>query len=231
MVDPGEASPVLEYLSATGLEVGAYLITHHHHDHTGGLATLQHQHPAPVYGPASEAKRIGHLDFGLSDHDRFLLDFLATSFEVIETPGHTLGHIVYFTDHTLLAGDTLFRAGCGRVFEGSNEQMQSSLARLRELPGETRLYAGHEYTQANLAFAKAVEPDNLAIDNAIRAVDASRAQGLPSLPGRLQEEMAINPFLRWDVPGVKTAARRRADRDLDGPADVFGVLRDWKNEF
>lgn len=229
IVDPGEAAPVADYLSEHGLEVAAYLITHHHADHVGGLKSLRADHPAPVYGPAGEAERIGAIDHRLSGGDRFSLDFLGASFEVIDVPGHTLGHIAYATDNVLLAGDALFRAGCGRVFEGTHDQMQTSLARLRELPDTTRIYGGHEYTQKNLAFAKTVEPDNPSIAAAIDDVDTLREQGRPSLPGTLAEEKQINPFLRWDDEHVRAAASRRAGRELTDPGEIFGVLRDWKD--
>ncbi|WP_423821266.1 hydroxyacylglutathione hydrolase [Salinisphaera sp. SPP-AMP-43] len=229
VVDPGEADPVLEYLSEHGLEVGAYLITHHHGDHVGGLNRLLSDYPAPVYGPRDEVDRVPQIDHALGGGDRFHLDCLDREFDVIDVPGHTLGHIAMVTDGVLLSGDALFRAGCGRVFEGTHAQMQASLARLRELPDETRIYGGHEYTQKNLAFAQAVEPDNPAINQAIAEVDALRADGRPSLPGTLAEERRINPFLRWDVAETCAAASRRAGYEVSDPADVFGVLRDWKD--
>ncbi|HET7313754.1 hydroxyacylglutathione hydrolase [Salinisphaera sp.] len=229
VVDPGEAAPVVDYLAEHGLEIAAYLITHHHGDHVGGLASLLADHPAPVYGPAAEADKIGNIDHRVAGGDRFTLDFLGATFEVIDVPGHTLGHIAYDTDGVLLAGDALFRAGCGRVFEGTHDQMQQSLARLRALPDNTRVYGGHEYTQKNLAFATTVEPDNAAIGAAIADVDALRAGGRPSLPGTLAEEKRINPFLRWDDDNVRAAASRHAGRELDDPGEIFGVLRDWKD--
>lgn len=229
VVDPGEAGPVLDYLSKNGLEVGAYLITHHHGDHVGGLNRLLSDYPAPVYGPRDEVDRVPQIDHAIGGGDRFHLDCLDCEFDVIDVPGHTLGHIAMVTDGILLSGDALFRAGCGRVFEGSHAQMQASLARLRELPDETRVYGGHEYTQKNLAFAQTVEPYNPAIDQAIAEVDALRAEGYPSLPGTLAEERLINPFLRWDVAETRAAASRRAGHELHDPADVFGVLRDWKD--
>lgn len=230
VVDPGEAAPVHNYISNHNLEVGAYLITHHHADHVGGLAALRETHPAPVYGPAREADRIGPLDYALSGGDRFRLDFLDLDFEIIDVPGHTLGHIAYLAGDILFAGDTLFRAGCGRVFEGTHGQMQQSLARLKSLPGTTRVYAGHEYTAANLAFARQVEPGNADIAAALEEVTKLRADGMPTLPTTLRQEQLTNPFLRWDNPGVKSAAIRHAGHDLSDPADIFGVLRKWKNE-
>ena len=229
VVDPGEAAPVAAYLADKGLEVGAYLITHHHGDHVGGLKTLLADHPAPVYGPATEADKIGHIDYRVAGGDRVMLACIDTAFEVIDVPGHTLGHIAYFADDVLLAGDALFRAGCGRVFEGTHDQMQTSLARLRALPGATRVYGGHEYTQKNLAFARTVEPDSQAIQDAIEEVDTLRKAGRPSLPGTLAEERRINPFLRWDDEGVRAMASQRAGRELTDPGDIFGVLRDWKD--
>lgn len=229
VVDPGEATPVAEYLARHGLEVGAYLITHHHGDHVGGLAALLRDHPAPVYGPATEADKIGDIDHRVTGGDRFTLDFLDTAFEVIDVPGHTLGHIAYVGADVLLSGDALFRGGCGRVFEGTHTQMQTALARLKALPDETRVFGGHEYTQKNLAFAQAVEPDSPDIAAAITEVDALRAAGQPSLPGRLAEEKRINPFLRWDDEGVRAAASRHAGRELTNPGEIFGALRDWKD--
>lgn len=229
VVDPGDAAPVADHLAKHELQVGAYLITHHHADHVGGLRALLARYPAPVYGPGTEAERIGNIDHRLGDGDHFSLDCLGAAFEVIDVPGHTLGHIAYVTDDILLAGDTLFRAGCGRVFEGTHEQMQRSLARLKALPDATRVYGGHEYTQKNLAFAKTVEPDNPAIHAAIDDVDSLRADGRPSLPGRMAEECRINPFLRWDDDNVRAAASRHVGRELTDPGEIFGVLRDWKD--
>ena len=207
VVDPGEAAPVADYLAEHGLEVGAYLITHHHGDHVGGLETLLADHPAPVYGPAIEADGIGHIDHRLSGGDRFTLDFVGEAFEVIDVPGHTLGHIAYVSEGVLLAGDALFRAGCGRVFEGTHDQMQRSLARLKALPDDTRVYGGHEYTQKNLAFAKTVEPGNPDIDAAIENVQTLRAVGQPSLPGTLAEEGSI----RSCAGTTRTSGGRPAD--------------------
>ncbi|MDA3922547.1 MAG: hydroxyacylglutathione hydrolase [Salinisphaera sp.] len=229
VVDPGEAEPVKQWLSAHDLSVGAYLITHHHGDHVGGLDGLLAEHPAPVYGPATEADTIGQVDHRLAGGDMFSLEFLDAAFSVIDVPGHTLGHIALVTGDILLAGDALFRGGCGRVFEGTHAQMQASLARLRALPETTRVYGGHEYTQKNLAFAQTVEPDNAAIREAIDTVDALRREGKPSLPSTLGEEIRTNPFLRWDVEPVRRVASQRAGRELINPGEIFAVLRDWKD--
>lgn len=229
VVDPGEAGPVQTYLADQGVTVGAYLITHHHGDHIGGLGALLSEYPAPVFGPKAEADKIGDIDHPLAGGDHFTLDFLGAEFEVIDVPGHTLGHIAMVTPGALLAGDALFRGGCGRVFEGTHAQMQASLAKLRDLPADTHVYGGHEYTQKNLAFAQRVEPDSRAIAKAIEEVDRLRADNKPSLPGTLAEERQINPFLRWDDPDVIAAATTRAGHELDGPAAIFGALRDWKD--
>lgn len=229
IVDPGEAAPVQRFLADQGKRVGAYLITHHHGDHIGGLDALLAEHDAPVYGPRAEAATIRQITHPLTGGDRFSLDCLDTEFEVFDVPGHTLGHIAYLAPGELLAGDTLFRGGCGRVFEGTAAQMQTSLAALRGLPAETRVYAGHEYTQKNLAFARMVEPDNAAITHAVATVQALRDDDRPSLPGTLSEELETNPFLRWDQPAVIAAASDRAGRELTDPAEIFATLREWKN--
>jgi len=229
VVDPGEAAPVQQYVAQHGLRVGAYLITHHHGDHTGGLDALLAEHPAPVYGPNAESIQIPQLTNALVGGDCLTLDFLELTFDVIDVPGHTLGHIALSAPDMLFAGDALFRGGCGRVFEGTAEQMQSSLATLRGLPDTTRVYSGHEYTQKNLAFARMVEPDNTTIAAAARQVDELRAADNPSLPGTIAEERQINPFLRWDQDDVINAAQQRAGQTLATPAAVFATLREWKN--
>ena len=229
VVDPGEAAPVQQYLSEHGLAVGAYLITHHHGDHVGGLDALLAEHPAPVYGPRDEADRVAQITDKVAGGDQFSLAFLNADFDVIDVPGHTLGHIAYVTPGALLAGDALFRGGCGRVFEGTHAQMQASLAKLRDLPESTQVYGGHEYTLKNLAFAQTVEPGNAAIEAVINEVNTLRADDRPSLPGTIAEEREINPFLRWDHPDVVAAAERRAGRSLSDAGEIFATLREWKD--
>lgn len=228
VVDPGEAEPVLAAIDARGLEPTAILITHRHPDHVGGLEAVRQRWPdVPVYGPAGEP--VAGMDHALDDGDR--LEALDTVFDVIATPGHTRGHIVYHGGGLLLSGDTLFAGGCGRVFEGTAAQMAASLARLAALPAATRGCCGHEYTLANLAFARAVEPGNAALAERERRVHALREAGEPSVPFELGEELATNPFLRCDEPTVRAAAEARAGRTLGGRDEVFAVIREWKNAF
>lgn len=224
VVDPGDAVPVRARLARDGLTLAAILVTHHHPDHVGGIEGLS----APtVFGPANES--IPCRTHALRDGDSIEVEGLA--FGVMEIPGHTAGHIAYHGHGLALVGDTLFTAGCGRLFEGTPEQMQASLARIRALPGDTAVYCGHEYTLANLAFARAVEPDNEALTARERAVRALREAGEATVPGTLSEELATNPFLRWDAPAVIAAASRRAGRSLTTPVEVFATVRRWKDEF
>jgi len=229
VVDPGDAAPVERALAARGVRLAAILVTHHHLDHIGGLAPLTARHEVPVYGPAAEAGAIRHLTQPLREGDR--IEVLGTRLTVWEVPGHTLGHIAYVAEGFVLCGDTLFSAGCGRLFEGTAAQLQASLARLAALPPDTRVYCTHEYTLANLAFAAAVEPDEAAIREEIARVRALRAQGLPSLPSTIGHERRLNPFLRTAAPAVAAAARRQSGQPLSGDLAIFAALRRWKDGF
>lgn len=242
VVDPGDAAPVLAYLEQHQLDLCAILVTHHHGDHIGGIETilahsLAHSPvPAhvPVYGPASET--IDEVSRPLADGDHVELAELNTSFEVIAVPGHTRGHIAYYGRKlsdcgVLFCGDTLFACGCGRIFEGTPQQMWHSLARISALPGETQLYCAHEYTQANIRFALAVEPDNLALQARAADVARLRAEDLPTVPSTLATELATNPFLRWDAPAVIAAASRASGGLQKQPEAVFAAIREWKNKF
>ncbi|APX93170.1 hydroxyacylglutathione hydrolase [Halomonas sp. 1513] len=226
VVDPGEAAPVIELIEREGLTLDAVLITHHHHDHTGGLAELKQRYRPQVSGPAG----IDGVDSVLADGDQ--CSVLGRRFEVIATPGHTLDHISYFAagiPALLFCGDTLFFGGCGRLFEGTPEQMHTSLTRLAELPDDTLVFAAHEYTLANLRFAKAADPDNTRLDAVIAQCQALRDQDRPTLPSHLGTEREINPFLR---SGEAALQRRAADHgDTDSPLATFATLRAWKDNF
>ncbi len=228
-VDPGDAAPVLSALERHGLTLDAILVTHHHSDHIGGIAELVRHSGARVFGPADE--RIGDLTERVSDGRRIELPWLGVTLSVLEVPGHTRSHIAYYGGDVLFCGDTLFAAGCGRLFEGTPEQMWHSLSRIASLPLHTQIHCAHEYTESNLRFALAVEPDNQALIARARRVTALRAAGRPSVPFALAEELATNPFLRVRETPVIRAAEARAGHELKRPADVFAALREWKNAF
>jgi len=227
VVDPGAAEPVEKSLAALGLRLTGILVTHHHADHTGGVSQLAERHAARVVGPASE--RIPQIQQTLSDGDE--VEIAGARFRVIAVPGHTLDHIAYHcaTDAVLFCGDTLFAGGCGRMFEGTPAQMQASLARLADLPADTRVYCAHEYTLGNLAFARRVEPEN--DDLARREADAraTRARGEPTVPSTIGLELATNPFLRTGHTRVIAAAARHKGAPVSKAADVFAAIRRWKD--
>lgn len=227
IVDPGDADPVIDYLQREGLQPCAILITHHHGDHTGGVTELVARYPVPVYGPATE--RIPGLTHPLHDGDRVELAACGLTLKVIDTPGHTRGHICYYGHGALFSGDTLFTGGCGRLFEGSAEQMYHSLEKLRALPDETLLFCAHEYTQANLGFAAVAEPHNTDIAARRATVALLRHEGRSTVPAPLSLEKATNPFLRSQVPSLVAAAEEFAGHSLTTPAAVFAVVRHWKD--
>jgi hydroxyacylglutathione hydrolase len=228
LVDPGEAGPAEAALAAEALVLEAILLTHHHADHVGGAAALAARYSVPVYAPVDE--RI-EATFRVRDGDRISLPGIGATFEVMEIHGHTRTHIAFFDGSRVYCGDTLFAAGCGRLFEGTPTEMHRSLTRLAALPAATEVFCGHEYTVGNLRFAQAVEPGNEHIRLRLEESIAQRARGLPTVPSRIDEERATNPFLRVDVPTVRAAASRFAGRELDDPAEVFAALRGWKDGF
>ncbi|MFN7779748.1 MAG: hydroxyacylglutathione hydrolase [Betaproteobacteria bacterium] len=228
VVDPGDAAPVLDALRARQLRLAAILVTHHHGDHGGGVPALATP-GVPVYGPAGET--IPGRTHALVEGDA--IEVLGTEFQVLDVPGHTGGHIAYYARdmQALFCGDTLFAAGCGRLFEGTPAQMVGSLAKLAALPPATRVYCAHEYTLANLRFARAVEPDNAALAARSERCAALRASGTPTVPSTLAEELATNPFLRCEVAAVRAAAERIDAGTAAGPVATFAALRAWKNRF
>jgi hydroxyacylglutathione hydrolase len=227
VVDPGDAQPVLDYLARERLELVAILATHHHADHVGGVAALLARHPVPVYGPRGEP--IATLTQAVGGGDHVAIPQLGLAFDVLDIPGHTRAHIAYYGANMLFCGDTLFACGCGRVFEGTPEQMYASLAKLAALPDETLVYCGHEYTLANIGFAKAVDPENGALLDRERADARLRDAGRPTLPTTIGREKATNPFLRCLQPAVVESANKYLGARASGPVQVFAAIREWKN--
>jgi len=237
VVDPGDAGAIERALAAASLSLDAILLTHHHADHTGGVAALVARWKCPVHGPRADP--IEGIDHPLDDGDRLVLPAFDIDFEVIAVPGHTLGHIAYFGKRlggedprgVLFCGDTLFAAGCGRLFEGTPAQMHQSLGRLASLPADTLVYCAHEYTLSNLAFANAAEPGSAAVAARLAEARAVREQDIPTVPSAIGIERDTNPFLRTDSPAI---IARLAERGLgDGASTIerFAALRTWKDEF
>lgn len=229
VVDPGDAAPVLEHLAQEGLELSAILATHHHPDHVGGIAELVARRNVPVYGPRGEP--ISTMTHPVGGGDEVSLPQLGVTFQVLDIPGHTRAHVAYYGAGALFCGDTLFACGCGRLFEGTAEQMYASLEKLSSLPDDTRVYCGHEYTLANIGFARTVEPGNDAL--ALREQQARRLReaGRPTLPSTLGEEKQTNPFLRCAEPAVIESANKYLGARIADPVRVFSAIRDWKNRF
>ena len=229
VVDPGEARPVQDYLAREGLQLAAILATHHHADHVGGVAELLALRAVPVYGPKREP--IPTLTHPVGEGDTVTVPELGVSFSVLDIPGHTRAHIAYYGLGSLFCGDTLFACGCGKVFEGTPEQMVASLAKLAALPDATKLYCGHEYTLANIQFARAVEPANAALAEREQRVRQLRDTGKPSLPSTLGEERKTNPFLRCAEGPVIESANKYLGGRIGDPVRVFAAIREWKNRF
>ncbi|MEW5756065.1 MAG: hydroxyacylglutathione hydrolase [Pseudomonadota bacterium] len=227
LVDPGDHAPVLAFMRKHGLTPCAILITHHHRDHIGAIAGLLDEYDIPVYGPKLE--RIPHMSHPLAEGDIVALEAIDATFRVIDTPGHTAGHICYYSDRSLFCGDTLFTCGCGRLFEGTAEQMQRSLAKIRALPDDTRVYCAHEYTLANIGFALVADPDNRALQARREQDTATRGRGEPTVPSLLGLEKQTNPFLRWDDKNLIGAAEKFMGKRLNSPAEIFGAIRYWKD--
>ncbi|OIJ43329.1 hydroxyacylglutathione hydrolase [Massilia timonae] len=234
IVDPGEAGPVKAALAAHKLRLTAILLTHHHADHIGGVPGLLEDWDVPVFGPRDDG--IALVTHPLGEGERIAVPGLDLALDVLDVPGHTLGHIAYVRRdpgaHWLFCGDTLFGAGCGRLFEGTPRQMMDSLEKFTTLPDETLLYCAHEYTLSNLRFAQAVEPGNAALDARVLADGARREAGQPTIPSTIALEKATNPFLRYRLPRIAhslvDAGRLQPEAT---PADTFAALREWKNTF
>ena len=228
VVDPGDAQPVLEELDRRGATLGAILVTHHHADHIGGVRELLARFPeVEIHAP--DDPRIAHATHRVVEGDRVRVACLGCTFRVFEVPGHTLTHIAYYGDGKLFCGDTLFACGCGRLFEGSPRQMHDSLSKITVLPDDTEVYCAHEYTLANIAFARQVEPGNEALQQRERDARKLRERHRPTVPSLLALEKRTNPFLRVGEPAVVAAAERYAGRGLTCAEEVFGVVRGWKD--
>lgn len=229
VVDPGAADPVLQALAGDDLRLAAILVTHHHPDHVGGVAELAAVTGAAVFGP-----RRDRLPFDCETRgggERVILEATGLDFAVFDVPGHTAGHIAYYGNGALFPGDTLFSAGCGRLFEGTPEQMLASLDALAALPDSTRVFPAHEYTLANLRFAEVADPDNAEVVAHARQAAALREAGQPTLPTTIGIEKRINPFLRCRSEGVRRSAEQHAGRPLPTTGAVFAEIRGWKDGF
>lgn len=229
VIDPGDAAPVERYLQQHELTLSAILITHHHADHTGGVAQLTADSAIPVYG--SHQSKYPGVTRPLKQGDR--IDVLGQNLIITEVPGHTLDHISYHQpagNGQIFCGDTLFLAGCGRLFEGSPSQMLAAMRYFRGLAGSTEIYCTHEYSLANLAFAQAVEPENIAIKNSILECEHKRSDKLPTLPSSIAAELQINPFMRTDQEAVIKAAAH-FDGSKGDETVIFTAIRAWKNQF
>lgn len=229
LVDPGEAGPPLDFLARRELRLAGLLLTHHHHDHIGGVDAILDRHPAPAWG--SNDDRMPARSKAVREGNQAAVPEVGLAFSVLEVPAHTRSHIAFYGHGMLFCGDTLFSVGCGRLFEGTPRQMQASLDKLMELPGDTRFYCGHEYTLANCRFAVEVEPDNKDLRAWMREAERLRAEDRVTLPSTLELERAVNPFLRTRDPAVIAAARRREPLPDERPETVFGVIRRWKDVF
>ena len=229
VVDPGDARPVQDEIDRRRLKLVGILVTHHHWDHVNGIPDLLIRRQVPVYGPASEM--IPERTVAMRGGDTFQIAALGLEMRALAVPGHTAGAIAYHGHGWLLSGDTLFTAGCGRLFEGTAAQMYDSLRTLVALDPATRVYCGHEYTLRNLAFACLVEPGNAALGPRLAFAESQRALGAPTVPATLATETETNPFLRCHIPEVREAAERHAGRRLASPGEVLGVLRAWKDKF
>lgn len=229
IIDPSEAEPVLRRIEEEKVTPIAILNTHHHRDHTGGNAELLSARPLEVYGHKSDQARIPGLTRGVEEGEDVRVGELVG--KVIFIPGHTMGHVAYLFGNSLFCGDTLFTAGCGRLFEGTPGQMHASLKKLIALPDDTKVYCGHEYTEANLRFAMTLEPKNHKLVSRFERVQALRTRGAPTVPSTLEEEKQTNPFLRWDSKEIQANLKMSAPDLRMDPVSIFAQTRKLKDAF
>ena len=229
IVDPGEAGPLLEKIESEKLIPIAILITHHHWDHVNGIEDIIAKYAIPVYTPKTESVKGSTHPVG--EGDSVVLNELDLTLNILDVPGHTSGAIAYYTDDMVFSGDTLFAAGCGRMFEGTPPQMHASLSKFKNLADDTLLYCGHEYTVGNLQFATTVEPENKAIQQRLVEAKELREKSQPTVPSTLGIEKQTNPFLRCEIDTVIAAACQQSGKKLDVPHDVFAAVRQWKDSF
>jgi len=229
VVDPSEAGPILSKVKEEKVTLRAILNTHHHHDHTGGNPGLLDRWTLQVYGYASDKERIPGLTHPLNDGDEVRIGELTG--KVLFIPGHTGGHIAYLFENKLFCGDTLFVAGCGRLFEGTAEQMHDSLTKLRQLPEDTLVYCGHEYTEKNIQFALTLEPNNKHLTEKMQRARSLRAKGISTVPSTMAEEKETNPFLRWESREIQDNLRKIFPNLASDPVSVFAKVRELKDQF
>jgi hydroxyacylglutathione hydrolase len=234
VIDPGDATPVNAWLEKSGDRLTAILVTHHHHDHTDGIADLVGHHDVPVFGPAHE--KIPGITHPLGDGDLIALPELEVTLEVLDVPGHTRGHIAYYGANlppagALFCGDTLFGCGCGRLFEGTPSQMLAAMKRFSALPDETAIYCAHEYTASGVRFASVLEPDNEALRLRCADVTLRRSRLEPTVPFTLAEEKATSPFLRWNKPSIIAAVAHRLGHTPGSEEETFAAIREWRDHF
>lgn len=234
IVDPGDANACIEYIEKNNKKLSTILITHHHKDHTGGINLLKQyceekQWPLTIYAPKNEP--VNTCDIRVSEQQKITIAELDLNINIIDLPGHTHGHIAYLTDDKLFCGDTLFSGGCGRVFEGTAEQMLSSLNKLKALPEKTHVYCAHEYTLANLNFALTVDPENLELVHYYNQVKHMREKNQATIPTSIRQEKLINPFLRCSNEAIRTSVQEYNHNATPDELSIFTHLRLWKDHF
>ena len=230
VIDPGDANPVIDYIECHDLSLETILITHHHNDHIGGVQNLKNRYQCQVFAPKRDNQPFADRD--LVEGDEVSVLNKEYQFSVIEVPGHTMGHIAFYGHDALFCGDTLFKAGCGRMFEGTPPVFLESLQKLANLPRNTKVYCAHEYTLANLRFAQSVEPNNDAIDKEIQHSQQLRSENKPTLPSTIGDELAFNPFLRCNEDSVqKTASKASSEKTFSDPVRTFATIRQLKDNF